>query len=359
MLVCKRCGQKKKSNSGEICGSCSSKIKFKWKMKIAIADNNNLKFTQDLKDHWEKKGHEVKYERGASEYLAQWADIYFVDTWDNNIHYLWKLYHGVDGVSRTPDWDNSRKPTIVVRCLDWEVWIGMVRDQSLINWVDKAICIAPHIQERLESDKDNATGNKLNWNGKLKLIRPGVNLEKFTLKKNKTDGFQLGMALGDMWWPKNHMAGLDIFTTLYRSDNRWRLHIRGQHEGGNEFWKSMYDHYLESRGIENVVTLYPQVPDMNEWYEQIDILLHPGMKEAFCYAVGESLAKGIPVVVNEFMGSRDIWSMAYLYQLHEEAVSAVKAWNIVDPEPEYHRKYIQSNYSLERMLKEFDEYLGT
>lgn len=316
-------------------------------MKIAIADNNGRKFTDDLIKHWEKK-HEVRYERGASEYLAQWADLYYVDTWDNNIHYLFKLYHGDTGVSRTPDWDNNKKPKIVVRILDWEAWIGFVRDQSMVDWVDQIIFIAPHIQEKVAKE--------VNLNGKDRLIKPGVNLEKFTLKTKKTDGFQLGMVLGDMWWPKNHMAGLDIFTTLYGQDQRWRLHIRGQHEGGNEFWKKMYDYYIESRGLQDAVTLYPHVEDMNEWYENIDILLHPGMKEAFCYAVGEAMAKGIPVIVNDFYGSKDIWPVTY--QTHEQAVERVFGYKgFIDKK--VYRKFIEDNYSLEKQLAETDQFLGT
>ena len=318
-------------------------------MKIAIADNNGLKFTKDLKEHWEQKGHEVRYERGASEYLAQWADIYFVDTWDNNIHYLYKLYHGQHD-DMPENWDNSKKPKIVCRLLDWEVWLGKARDQSMIDWVDQAIVIAPHIEQRLRSEND--------WGAKLKLIRPGVNLDRFPLKTKQTDGYQLGMVLGDMWWPKNHMAGLDIFTTLYNKNNLWRLHIRGNHEGGTEYWKQMYEHYLDSRGIRDVVTLYPQVEDMNQWYENIDILLHPGMKEAFCYAVGEALAKGIACVVNEFMGSRDIWPEDILYQTHEEAVQKISILPHTFKIPEKLRQYIKENHSNEKQFKETDEYLG-
>lgn len=322
-------------------------------MKIAIADNNGLKFCKDLMDHWTQKGHEIKYERGASEYLAQWADLYYVDTWDNNLHYLWKLYNGIEGVSRTPDWNNNKKPVIVVRALDWEVWLGHARDQKVIDWVDRIICIAPHIEKELRAHA--------NFGDKLKVIRPGVNLEKFTPKTKKTDGFQLGMVLGDMWWPKNHMGGLDIFTTLYRQDPRWRLHIRGQHEGGTEYWRIMYEHYLESRGIQNAVTLYEQYLDMNDFYENIDILLHPGMKEAFCYAVAEAMAKGIPVVVNDFYGSFAIWSDLDLYQTHEEAVNKIRKIREVREMGDIrdYRIWIEKFYSLERQLKETDEWLGT
>lgn len=322
-------------------------------MKIAIADNTNFKFSQDLINHWTDQGHEVRAEAGASENLAQWADIYYVDFWDNNIHYLYKLYHPEEfptEVSRTADWDNNKKPMIVVRAIDWEVWIGLARDQKIIDWVDKVIVIAPHIESELKRHAD--------FGDKIKLIRPGVNLEKFPLKQKKTDGYQIGMVLGDMWWPKNHMGGLDIFTTLYKQDPRWRLHIRGQHEGGTEYWKIMFEHYLKSRGIEDVVTLYPKVEDMNEWYENIDILLHPGMKEAFCYAVGEAAAKGIRPICNNFLGSENIWSNAWIYNTHAQAIEMFLRDKKYGWMPEIIRKSIEKNYSLKTMCKEIDEYIG-
>lgn len=320
-------------------------------MKIAVADNTGFKFTRDLIDYWISLGHEVRSEVGASEHLAQWADVYWVDFWDNNIHYLWKLYNGDPDNNRTPDWDNNKKPIIVCRAIDWEVWVGMARDQRIIDWVDKKICIAPHIEKELRSRND--------W-GDLKLIRPGVNIDRFTLKRRgQTDGFQLGMVLGDLWWYKNHMGGLDIFKTLYDENKKWRLHIRGQHEPG-DYNPVMFEHYLESRGIKDAVTLYPRVDDMNEWYENIDILLHPGMKETFCYAVGEALVKGIPTIVNEFYGSDQIWPKDFLYQTHEEAVKLIKYLPTISsslPSLPAHI-FIKDHYSLERMIKEINEYVG-
>ena len=111
--------------------------------------------------------------------------------------------------------------------------------------------------------------------------------------------------------------------------------------------------------LKYVVSLYPQVDSINDWLENIDILLHPGQKEAFCYAVGEAMAKGIPAVINDFYGSKDIWSDMYTYQTHKEAIENIKIWNKNGgPPPEDHRKFIQDNYSLERQLKETDEWIG-
>lgn len=315
-------------------------------MRIAIADNCGGKFSTDIKEHWEKKGHEVRYERGASEHLCQWADLYYVDFWDNNIHYIHKLYNGDPDHNRPEGWNNNKKPRIAVRAVDWEVWIGFVRDQSMIDWVDNIIVIAPHIEEELRKHAD--------FKDKITLIRPGVNLDKFTQKQSVTDGFQIGMVLGDMWFPKQHMMGLDIFHQLWKQDKRWKLHIRGQHEGGNDFWKKMFDYYVESRGMQDAVTLYLQTDDMNAWYERIDILLHPGMKEAFCYAVGEALAKDIKVVCNDFYGSRDIWPGEILYQDSQDAVD-----KILNQEQLNNRQFIANKYPLERMLAEYDQLLGT
>lgn len=318
-------------------------------MKIAISDNCSLKFLKDIKEHWEKT-HEVKYETGASEILAQWADVYWIDWWDNNIHYLYNWYK---------EHPSAKKPKFIIRAIDWDVWVRGIRSQEMVDFVDTFVCIAPHIEKRLREEKDDITGKLIDWGQKLHLVRPGVNIDKFPRKTQKTDGFQLGMVLGDMWWPKNHMGGLDIFTTLYRIDNRWRLHIRGQHEPG-QYWPVMYEHYLESRGIKEVVRLYSPQDDMNAWYENIDILLHPGMKEGFSYATAEALAKGIPVCVNEFLGSRDIWDPSMLYQTHEEAIVKIAYQQEHCLNEEYasvFRGFILDKYPNEKMFAEVDKLL--
>ena len=314
-------------------------------MKIAMADSCALKFSRDLKEHWEAKGHEVRYEIGASEHLAQWSDLYYIDWCDNNVNYLYKIYTGIH--PEHLNWKEYHRPKFIARAIDWEVWLGFARDQNLVDFIDQWICIAPHIEKKLKSEANYRPGQ-------LICIPPGVNLDQFTSKTKQTDGFQLGMVLGDMWWPKAHMTGLDIFTTLYKKDHRWKLHLRGQHERG-EYWPVMYEHYLDSRNIREAVILYPQVEFMNDWYENIDILLHPGMKESFCYAIGEAMAKGIRPVINEFYGAREIWRHEDLYQTHEEAVQ--KILHPVDPKDPRH--YIETAHNLKDMLVAFDKLLGT
>ena len=310
--------------------------------KVAVSDSTNFKFCKDLIKHWQKK-HEVKQEIGASEFLAEWCDIYYLDWIDNNAHYLFKWYK---------EHPLAKKPKFVVRVIDWDFWVRGVRSQGLVDFVDYWICIAPHIGERLLLEKDDETGLPIQWGDKLKLIRPGVNLTQFTIRQKETNGYQIGMVLGDMWWYKNHMAGLDLFAEL---DNDYHLHIRGQHEPG-EYNRLMYEHFIKSRGLENKVTLYPFQDNMSDWYENIDILLHPGLKETFCYAVGEALAKGIQPVINNFYGAEEIWPKKWLYNNGGDAMNAIMAGD--EDTPAGRRQYIIDNYSNEKMFQAIDTLLG-
>ena len=99
---------------------------------------------------------------------------------------------------------------------------------------------------------------------------------------------------------------------------------------------------------------------MNLWYEKIDYLLHPGMKEAFCYAVGEAMAKGIKPVINKFLGSEDIWDGEFTYSTHAEAVNRFQSREFITKiKPNIlYRQYIEKNYDVKRQLKETDEFLG-
>lgn len=320
-------------------------------MKIGIADNCALKFLQDVKDTWEKDGHEVRYEIGASEHIAQWADVYWIDWWDNNIHYLYNWYK---------EHPEAKKPKFIVRAIDWDIWVRGIRSQDMVNFVDHFVCIAPHMEKWLRNEKDDTTGNLIDWGNKLTLIRPGVNIDRFTLKKSNTDGFQIGMVLGDMWWYKNHMGGLDIFSTIAKRDPRFHLHIRGQHEPG-QYNPVMFEHYLESRNLKDRVTLYAHAPNMNEWYEKIDILIHPGMKETFCYAAGEAMAKGIPCVINEFYGSRDIWPNSLLYKTHRQAFQKIIGMTTPDfkVNRDHIRGYIDRVYNMKRMVEDINKLIDT
>lgn len=317
-------------------------------MKIAIASENQLKFMGDLKNHWESRGHEVKYEMGASEHLAQWADLYFVDSWTNNIHYLFDLYHGDPRGNRTPDWDNNKKPIVVCRALDHEVWIGLARDQRIIDWVDHSICIAPHIERQLRKHNE--------WNN-LHLIPIGVDTDKFEFIK-RIHRYNIVLPCNEIdWHLKNVSEGLKIFAMLKKKtpDFPWHLTIKGKYCQG-EYFKVFHEDLIDKLGIRKDVTIIEeQIPDYNAFLDEMDFCLVPSYKEAYSYVTAECASKGIKPILNHWYGAEELWPKEWLYTTPDRAVEM-----FLEPySAENIRGWVYQNSNVKTMLKKYDELLGT
>lgn len=311
-------------------------------MKIAIADNQQLKFDHDLVDHWKQKGHEVRYEMGFSEHLAAWCDLYYINFWDNNVHaaYHWHQDH--------PEWE---KPKYAVRAIDWEVWCGLVRDQRIVDWVDYAFCIAPHIERKLRAEA--------NWGEKLHLIPCGINVDKFTFKK-QFGGYSVLIPCNEIdWILKNVAEGIKIFGGVVEKspiELPWSLTIRGKWTQGNEYFKVYFYDLIKKLGItDRVIIVDQEVPDYNEFLEQFDYCLVPSFKEAFSYVTGECAAKGIIPVLNHWYGAEEIWPREWLYSRVDEAVSMFYRGDYL----QNLRSYIVKEKNSKDMCKKFDEVLGT
>jgi glycosyltransferase involved in cell wall biosynthesis len=315
-------------------------------MKIAMADECGLKFCSALKKHWEDAGHEVRFESGASEFLAPWADIYYVEWWTNNIHYLFNWYQ---------EHPEAKKPKFIVRAIDWDIWSINICDQRIVDFVDHIVMIAPYLMDKVKKNLDGATGKPIDFGNKLTLIRPGLELDKFPLKPYRMRQLSIGMVCGDMWELKNGIGGYQIFAMLAAMNPAYQFHVRGQYVGG-EYNRLFHEHFVESRKLN--LTLYPSMIDMNSFYEKIDVLVVPSLKEAFSYATAEAMACGIKPVINNFIGASDIWPKKFIFNDYDMAVEMIKLPYTPDDAKGY-RKYISDTHNMNTMLSEFDALLGT
>ena len=307
-------------------------------MKIGIADNLNLKFDRPLKEYWEKK-HEVRFELGANPKILEWADVYYVNVWDHNIHALWSWVN--EGKCK-------KKAKVICRALDWEVWVGMARCPTVGKFVDEVVSIAPHIKKKLEAENPSMAG-------RVHLIRPGIELDKFTLKK-EFGSYNIIMPVNDIdWYMKGTMEGLKIFKMLVdKSDKPWKLVVKGRFTKP-EIDRANLFHFVEKAGIKDKVTFDDvHSPDFNEFLEQFDYCLKPSLKEAFSFVTAECAAKGIKPICNWWIGADGIWPEHWLYLNLNKAVD-----DFLKPsEPRKYRSYIKVNYDVERMFKQFDELLS-
>jgi len=118
-------------------------------------------------------------------------------------------------------------------------------------------------------------------------------------------------------------------------------------------WRKAYvDHYIQQNNLN--VEFVEHVDDMNEWLEDKDFLLHTGTKEAFSFISAEAGLKGIKFLVHNFPGCKDIWPEHLIWN----TVSDAKQLILEDRyESMLYCNYVKANYSLPKMLEEYDKIL--
>lgn len=313
-------------------------------MKIAIHSNFGMKFMQDIKDHWEKRGHEVFYEPGANPALAATCDLVYIDALDSNFYCLW---NGPSGDHESPDWKPYPKKKVFVRGIDIDLWMGRHRDERIWKYMDGMIVINEFYRKMVQEE-----GNPPK--GKLHLIRPGVNLKRFTFREKKNE-YKIAMVTGNLWEAKAAWEGIRLLDLVRKATGKdFTLHIRGQHIAP-EWHRVAYDHLIHTLKLRDKVTIYGEVGDMNEWLDDKDYILVTSYKEAFSYAAAEGMAKGLKPIINNFFGAADVWPEEYLYNNFDDAIQMFCQPIISD---EY-RDIVYQNYDLALMLRDYDDLLGT
>lgn len=309
-------------------------------MKIFVNDNTNFKFSMPIINYWLSKGHEVDREIGANPDKAEkWADLVYIDFLDNNFYCYF----------------NRKTPIkkIFVRGVDIDIWMGRHRDPVIWDYMTGMIVINPKLYDMVKRE-----GNPPE--GKLHLIRPGLDLSKFTYRELLPDIYQpikIAMVTGDLWEMKNPIEGYRIFQLLVKRhpEMKFELHIRGQHHS-REMEQIMKDHVMLHESLtQGMVTLHGPVNDMNTWLDDKHFILVPSLKEAFSYATAEAMAKGIKPILNNWWGADDIWPKEYLYHNLDEAHDMFFA----DYKPREYHDFVANNYSFERMMREYDALMGT
>lgn len=309
-----------------------------------IHDNASFKFSRMIAEYWQAKGHEILMEMGANPIIGGGCDLVYTDFLDNNIYcYL----NGPKG-DRFPSYPKKR---IAVRMIDIDIWQGRHCDPALWDYLDDAIVINKFYYDKVK--KESNTPEEI-VNKKLHLIYPGVDLNKFTFRK-KERGYKIAMIVGNLWEAKSTYEAIRIFQEVNRAypGKPWELHIRGEYIPP-EWHRISYEHLIEISGLKDKITIYPPQPDMSDWLQDKDYILVVSHKEAFSYAAAEGMAVGLKPVLNNFFGSE--WSPKYRFNSIYEAVTQIGEGEFNQEE---YRQYIQDNYDLKRMLRQYDELFGT
>ena len=319
-------------------------------MKIALFDPYLLKFTKDMVDHWVAQGHEVRVERYYNPANAEWADIIWFDTCDNNLASATNPGSAIlDDSNNYSPWDlhdmDLTGKKIIVRPIDIEVWQGA---QHAAKWdlVDEVIFIAPHIRDIFD----------INLNKPAHVIPCSVNLDRYRYREH-SPGLNVGI-VSEKWTSKGTDLILQVAEKLQRTRpykfswlGRWSDHP----------WEIKYfEDFIKHKDLNFEFIEWIEGDNaVDEFLEDKDYLLHASHKEGFSYATAEAMAKGIKPVTHRFYGADDLWP-GVTWSTIDEAVGVIAGANIEGTtgwyKSEKYRQYlVDHGYTVPQMMEKIDK----
>lgn len=122
------------------------------------------------------------------------------------------------------------------------------------------------------------------------------------MPKNSNEPFQL-IALGRIDWQKDYEVMLKIVHELRRGGTDLELTILGS--GNQEYLEKLMELQNEL-GLSGCVRWLGRKTNVYEYLDNADLLIHTAIDEACPLVLIESLMYGIPIVVSNLGGSRDV-----------------------------------------------------
>lgn len=321
--------------------------------KIALFDPYLPKFTDGMVKWWTSHGHEVKTSRYYDPSLAEWADVIWFDTTDNNIASGTNPGQAIlaDDANYKPwdlhDMDLGNKK-IICRPIDIEVWQG---HYMAAKWdiVDDVIFIAPHIRNLVDPDSLPDKNPDL----KIHTVPCAVDLDKWTFKE-RGPGKDIAV-VSEKWSSKGTHEILQVLLKLKQIDNSYKIHWLGQRSDSP--WEfAWFDEFVEHHKLNIEFTnILQDGATVDEFLEGKNYLLHGSIKEGFCYAIAEAMAKGIKPVPHRFYGADDIWP-GLTWNTIDEAIEMITEDRY--DSASYRQYLIDHGYDLDSMMQKFNKIIG-
>jgi glycosyltransferase involved in cell wall biosynthesis len=301
-------------------------------MKIGVVDPDKWNFSQQLIDHWEEMGHEVVKSMYHEPKFVKSCDVVYYEYASQMVVELAK---------------GGKKPDkCIVRGIDVENYMNYYKN---FNWdlIDHFILLNEK-QLEIYTNRPDFTCPK----EKIEIIPPGIDMSKYTLRPNPKK--KKAVFVGRLWIGKNVAAAVDVVYELNKRDPGWELYIRGDRPDPR-WWKKYLEHRVETCGFP--VHFDERVDDMNAYLEDKDVTLIPSYKEAFSYVTAEAMAKGIPALINDWYGAKQVWPATYIYRTPSEAAEMYyDSLQLI--EPKEHRKVVADKYDEKFMFNKIDKLMG-
>lgn len=316
-------------------------------MKIALFDPYLNKFTAGMQKWWLQHGYELRTSRYYNPEIAEWADVLWFDTCDNNLASATKPGSAImDDISNYQPWDlhdmHMVGKKVIVRPIDIEVWQGHALASSW-DLVDDVIFIADHIRELANEHELPDRQQDL----RVHVIPHSVDLDEWHYREHQK-GFNIAV-VSERWASKGTSEILQVALKLQKIDPRYKITWLGKRSDYQ--WEHAYrDEFVEHHKLN--LEFVNEVDSVDAFLEDKDYLLHGSHKEAFSAATAEAMAKGIKPVVHRFYGADSLWP-GMTWDSIDQAVEMITEDKY--DSASYRQYLIDHCYTLPQMMEAIDK----
>ncbi len=297
--------------------------------KIAFFCGPNDTFLMDISNHLGAV-HAVRRFKGRTlddmHAMMKWSDIAWFEWCDQLAVQASKL---------------PKVCRMLCRLHSYEVFTEM---PGQVEWknIDDLIFVAPHI-------RDIAMANvaDLARNVRTHVIPNGLNIEECRFRE-RSKGFDLAY-VGFINHKKNPALLLQCMRYLVDIDDRYRLHIAGEHQELR--FKLYFEHMVKALGLQSHIRLYGWVDDVVSWFEDKQYIVSTSLLESFGYGIAEGMACGLKPVIHNFVGAKALYPSKYCFNSIKEFGAKVLESDYDSGE---YRRYIEDHYSLTKQLRAID-----
>ena len=307
-------------------------------MKILVV-TRVWSFIDDTIDEWVKRGDTVVKKSEYNKEDAENADVLFFEFIDKSLAVA----------SNCPV---GSKKKIVARLHRCEYYLNMLLKLP-IDWdkVDTLIITSKYFYDKIIAGPEK---KKIGDKTKIVHIRYGVDDKKFVFKSRLPQGKKatVGWLAKGYDLRKDPIKALSCFYALMKkypeTDWEFIMAAGGGARGIPEYKNYLFKSYPE---LASKVTMLRWQSDVNSFMENFDYFLNTSNNESFCYVIAEACLKGIKPLIYNFEPAYTIWPKEWIFFSDQEMFDIMES----PYESEKYRQYVLGEYSLDAVVKNFDE----
>ncbi len=189
----------------------------------------------------------------------------------------------------------AQVPVIIAQEHNVDEWKGKFQrwlDRKLAQFTDRVVVVSQKVGEFYSSIGIPSR--------KITVIYNGVELERFTPQFDEKKGDTIGF-VGRIHPQKGIEDMVEVGERVVEKFPRVKFLILG--EGPLEGYLRKE---VERRGIKGNFLFMGYMRNMNSFYEKIDILFLPSLREGFPNAILEGMASGLPIVATDVGGIKEV-----------------------------------------------------